>query len=137
MGTRPAGHWFSRRWAWIVLALATIVVGVLVRQTVGGAAGKVAGIVLYGVMMTWLVLAARPGLGTARACALALLICWCIEGAQAAGIAAWINSRFPMARWVLGEVFAWSDVAWYAAGVAAAGTVLFLARRVPKGSPSP
>ena len=135
--TSTAAHGLSRRWVWAVLAMATIAAGVLVRHTVGGAPGKVVGVALYGVMMTWLVLAVRPGLSTARACVLALLLCWCIEGVQAAGIAAWINSRIPIARWVLGEVFAWSDMVWYAAGVAAAGAVVLVAHQVLKIGPKP
>ncbi|MFO0830558.1 MAG: DUF2809 domain-containing protein [Phycisphaerales bacterium] len=112
------------RWVWAVLAAATIGGGLLVRRLVDGPAGKHAGVALYAVMMVWLVLCIRPRTSTPWACIAALLICWMIEGAQATGLPVRLQRAVPGAHLVLGEVFAWSDMAWYGVGVLLAGGCL-------------
>lgn len=109
------------RWPYLALALATVALGLTVRALLPGTAGKVAGVALYAVMMVWLVKCAHPGLGAVRAALIALALCWAIEFLQATDLPARINRAVPGARLVLGETFAWSDLAWYAVGVLVAG----------------
>ena len=74
---------------------------------------KSAGDVAYAVMVGFLVTLVRPRIRAWAAAALAIVLCFGVELFQLTGIAA----RGPrLARVVLGDTFAWHDVACYVVG---------------------
>ncbi len=128
--------WLAPRIVWLTLMLATIGAGLIVRATVAGPAGKYAGIALYAVMMVWCVLFVRPRTRAPAACVGALLVCWLVEALQATGLPARLHRSVPGVHLVLGEVFAWSDMAWYVVGALAAGALLMVKAWTGKHRPT-
>lgn len=109
-----------------VLFVGTVALGITVRTQaglLGPFAAKVLGVVLYSTMMVWIVEFLRPSWRMTRVCAVALAACWALEALQASGASAWVVRRVPLARWVLGEVFSWLDLVWYAVGVGVAACI--------------
>ena len=94
-----------------------------------GLAADLAGGALYAVLVQVLVLLAAPHLRPATAAATAGVVCAAVELAQLTGVPAQVVSAWPPAGYVLGSTFVATDLAAYAAGVAAATGVDLAVRR--------
>ncbi|GAA2253174.1 MULTISPECIES: ribosomal maturation YjgA family protein [Kitasatospora] len=120
MNDLPKGHkplLMSRLCALIAAAL-TVAAGLGSRSVLPGDAGKVAGDVLYTVLVYTLVVLAAPRIRPAKAALVALGVSWAVEFFQATGIPAELSRRSVLARLVLGTTFNVPDLCWYVAGAA-------------------
>ncbi|MBX3230220.1 MAG: DUF2809 domain-containing protein [Labilithrix sp.] len=116
-----------RRFA-IAGAALSIGLGLLSRRAPIGLAlwDKSFGDAIYAVMIGFLVLAARPGLGPRAVGLAAFAICFALEVFQLTGVAGKLPRFF---RFVLGTTFAWHDVACYVAGALAVTALCALESR--------
>jgi hypothetical protein len=55
-----------------------------------------------------------PRLGLA---ALALALCWAVEGVKATGLSGDLERHLPGSRWLLGTTFGWTHFLWYLLGI--------------------
>jgi hypothetical protein len=127
----------SRRARFVVLALCTIGIGMLVRargEALGPVARDVIGDALWAVMMVWWVGAVAPRARLAVRSATAYLICVGVELSQLYHAPALDAARAtPLGHLVLGSGFEARDLAAYALGVLGAG--LLDATRLNSGAP--
>lgn len=129
----------TRRAGYVVAALATVVVGLLVHRGVLPLPPlwrDVVGDVLWATMIMWLLSVVAPRAARTHRAGSAVAICWLVEFSQR-----WrwdwllaVRSH-PLGHLVLGSDFDARDLLAYAAGIAAAFTIdwlIFLRRRVPE-----
>lgn len=114
----------QRRLLYLVLALATIVAGLLVHlrgAALGPATRDVAGDALWAAMTTWLAGAVAPRARLAVRCAAAFAICAAVELSQLYR-GPWLDAirETELGRLILGSGFDLRDFGAYALGVAAA-----------------
>ncbi|MGK4579316.1 DUF2809 domain-containing protein [Kitasatospora sp. HPMI-4] len=107
----------------LVAAVLTVVAGLGCRSVLPGDTAKVAGDVLYTVLVYTLVVLAAPRVRPAKAAAVALAVSWAVEFFQATGIPAELSRHSVLARLVLGTTFNGPDLLWYVAGAAFAWLV--------------
>jgi hypothetical protein len=122
-----------RRAAFVALALATIVVGLVVNRHglgLGAAARDVAGDALWAAMAYWWIGALAPAAPAPRRAGAAYAVCVAVELQQLVRTPALDALRRTLpGRLVLGSGFDPRDLAAYAAGVAAAFLLERAARR--------
>ncbi len=114
--------------AFLALALATIVAGLVVHRGAGAAlppaARDVTGDALWAAMIHWWVGAAAPAAPRVRRAAVALGLCGAVELSQLVRLPALTAvRRTPLGHLVLGSDFDARDLAAYALGVAAAAAL--------------
>ncbi|MFE9421987.1 DUF2809 domain-containing protein [Kitasatospora sp. NPDC006697] len=101
-------------------AVVTVAAGLGSRGVLPAEAGKVAGDVLYTVLVYAVAVLVAPRTGPARAGAVALGVSWAVEFFQATGIPAGLARHSLLARLVLGTTFNVPDLLWYVVGAAGA-----------------
>ena len=106
------------RFVAIAAAFLVLIAGLAIRQWMGGAFAKYAGVALYGALVYTLVIVIAPRISPLRAAGIALAFCWTIEFGQLTGIPASLAKRSTLARLVLGTTFNVPDLFWYAVGIA-------------------
>ncbi|GAA3161269.1 hypothetical protein GCM10010466_60250 [Planomonospora alba] len=117
-------------------AVTTVAAGLTLRAAADGWFAEYGGDALYTVLVHALVVTALPRVAPVRAAAGALAFSWAVELAQLTPVPAALAEVSVAARLVLGSTFGAADLAAYAAGAAAAGTVhALLRRRTPAGAP--
>jgi hypothetical protein len=94
----------------------TVVAGLGSRALLGGLPAKVAGDALYTVLIYVLAVAVRPGIGLARAFAIALGLSFAVEFAQLTPYPAWLSSKHVILRLIFGTTFGFVDLAGYVVG---------------------
>jgi hypothetical protein len=94
----------------------TVVAGLGSRALLGGLPAKVAGDALYTVLIYVLAVAVRPGIGLARAFAVALGLSFAVEFAQLTPYPAWLSSKHVLLRLIFGTTFGFVDLAGYVVG---------------------
>src|SRR5690242_10593285 len=111
-----------RSWRTRLVALAaaavTLACGLGLRAIASGPLAKYGGVALWSTLVYCLVVAARPGIGVARAFAITLAVSWLVECFQATGIPERLAARSVLSRLVLGTTFSLPDFPAYLAGTA-------------------
>ncbi|WP_371478183.1 DUF2809 domain-containing protein [Kitasatospora sp. NBC_00315] len=127
---RRNGRALKVRLAALGAAALTVAVGLGSRGVLPGEGAKVAGDVLYTVLVYALVVLAAPRVRPERAAPVALGVSWAVEFFQATGIPAELSRWSVLARLVLGTTFNVPDLFWYVAG-AALGRLVHRAAAAP------
>jgi hypothetical protein len=123
-----------RPWVGTLLAGTLVVAAGLATARSGtGALGDALGDALYAVLVLLVVGLLLPRAGLGVRAAVAVVLCWAVEVAQATGAPAAAAAAWPPLRYLLGTTFAWADLLWYALGVLAAAAVMAGTSRVARG----
>jgi len=123
------------RGAYIVLALATVAIGLLVHvfgAPLGPVARDVLGDALWAVMIVWWISALRPSAPLRTRAGVSLAVCWAVEASQLFHTPALDAFRLtPIGQVTIGSGFDPRDLIAYAAGVAGAALLeaVVLSRR--------
>ncbi|MFE4470204.1 DUF2809 domain-containing protein [Leifsonia sp. NPDC056824] len=123
-----------RRALLIVAALATIVAGLTVHETVDSWVGAFAGDALYAVLIFLLVAVVAVRASSAVVGGVAFALCAAVEVFQLTGVPAHLSATIPGVELVLGSTFQWSDLLAYALGAVLAAAVDAGIRRRAAGS---
>ncbi|MEY9854236.1 hypothetical protein ABH923_003914 [Leifsonia sp. EB41] len=123
-----------RRALLIVAAIATVVAGLTVHETVDSWAGAFAGDALYAVLIFLLVAVVAVRAASAVVGGVAFAVCAAVELFQLTGVPAYLSATIPGVELVLGSTFQWSDLVAYAVGAALAAAVDAGIRRRAAGS---
>ncbi|CAM5282008.1 DUF2809 domain-containing protein [Leifsonia shinshuensis] len=112
-----------RRALLLVLAAATVVVGLTVHETLQSAAGAFAGDALYAVLLFLLVALVVPRAPVVVVGGVAFAVCAAVEVLQLTGVPARLSAAIPGVELVLGSTFQWVDLVAYAVGAGLATAV--------------
>ncbi|MEN2742126.1 DUF2809 domain-containing protein [Microbacterium sp. X-17] len=112
-----------RRALLIVAAIATVVVGLTVHETVDSWAGAFAGDALYAVLVFLLVAVVAVRAPSAVVGGIAFALCAAVEVFQLTGVPAYLSATIPGVELVLGSTFQWIDLLAYLFGAALAAAV--------------
>ncbi len=109
--------------------------GLLLRN-IDGAAGDIAGGILYAVLVFVVIAFVRPLASSLRIGSVTLAVCIVVEFLQLTGVPSALAAIFPPTRLVLGTTFVLTDllVAASGTGVAVLGDLLLLRRRLKRGT---
>ncbi|GAB3624765.1 hypothetical protein GCM10027418_28500 [Mariniluteicoccus endophyticus] len=118
----------------LVRALFCAIVLGLAGRALPGLVGDVTGSILYTVAVALAVALVRPGWGAGVPAVVGVVVSWCIEALQYAGLAARAAAAFPPARLLLGTTFVVWDLAAYVVGGLVAYPVLRLVSPRPRPS---
>ncbi len=117
------------RWGLLAVGAGTIASGLLLRS-IDGAAGDIAGGVLYAVLVFVVIAFVGPAASTRRIAAVTLTVCVAVELLQLTGVPSTLAAIFPPTRLVLGTTFVATDllIAALGTGIAVLGDLLLLRR---------
>lgn len=120
-----------RRLGAALAAVLTVAAGLAVRAGSDGPFAKIAGVVLYAVLVYELIVLLAPRLAVATVAGWALAICWAVEFAQLTGGPATLSAASPLLRLVFGTTFSVWDLPSYTLGVLVAVLTDRVSRRRP------
>jgi hypothetical protein len=107
----------NRRVGAAIAAVSTVAAGLAVRGLFDGVFAKVAGVVLYAVLIYELIVVIAPRMAVTTVAALALAVCWVVEFAQLTPGPAALSELHPALALVFGSTFSAWDLPAYTLGV--------------------